>query len=183
MNFASIEFFVFLSIVYVSYTLLSHRWQNRLLLGASYYFYGAWDWRFLGLIGLSTLVDFWIGKSMHASDNEPFRKRLLIGSLLVNLGLLGFFKYFGFFTDSLMAALSSLGLQADWPIVNVLLPVGISFYTFQTLSYTIDIYRKKLTPVENLPDFALFVSFFPQLVAGPIERASHFLPQVLANRH
>ncbi|MEL7511288.1 MAG: MBOAT family O-acyltransferase [Cyanobacteria bacterium J06554_3] len=183
MNFASIEFFVFLSIVYASYTLLSHRWQNRLLLGASYYFYGAWDWRFLGLIGLSTLVDFWIGKSMHASDDEPFRKQLLIGSLLVNLGLLGFFKYFGFFTDSLMAALSSLGLQADWPIVNVLLPVGISFYTFQTLSYTIDIYRKKLTPVENLPDFALFVSFFPQLVAGPIERASHFLPQVLANRH
>jgi len=182
MNFASVDFFVFLLVVYGLYVLLSHRWQNWLLLAASYYFYGSWDWRFLGLIGLSTLIDFWVGRAMHASK-IPSRRKLLLGvSLAVNVAFLGFFKYFGFFADSLATAFDSVGLQADWPTLNILLPVGISFYTFQTLSYTIDIYRGKLEPVKSLRDFALFVAFFPQLVAGPIERASHFLPQVLKRR-
>jgi alginate O-acetyltransferase complex protein AlgI len=182
MNFASIEFFQFLFVVYGLYVLLPHRWQNFLLLGASYYFYGSWDWRFLSLIWLSTILDFFVGKFIYATENPNRRKYLLIASLLVNLGMLGFFKYFGFFTESFSDFLTSLGMQADWRTLNIILPVGISFYTFQTLSYTIDIYRGKLKPVSSLLDFALFVAFFPQLVAGPIERASHFLPQVASKR-
>ena len=182
MNFASIHFLVFFTVVYGLYRVLPRGWQNWLLLGASYYFYGAWDWRFLSLILLSTLLDFFLGKAIHASESARQRRRLLSISLLVNLGVLGFFKYFGFFTDSLVTLLGSAGLQPDWRTLNIILPIGISFYTFQTLSYTIDIYRRKLAPVDHLPDFALFVAFFPQLVAGPIERASHFLPQVMAKR-
>ena len=182
MNFASVHFLVFFVIVYGLYLVLSRRWQNWLLLGASYYFYGSWDWRFLSLILLSTVVDFWISKSIYASQSDSKRRSLLIVSLVINLGILGFFKYFGFFTDSLVALLGSVGLQTDWRTLNIVLPVGISFYTFQTLSYTIDVYRRKLTPASRLSDFALFVAFFPQLVAGPIERASHFLPQVMARR-
>ncbi|MEL6552691.1 MAG: MBOAT family O-acyltransferase [Cyanobacteria bacterium J06621_11] len=186
MNFASIEFFVFFAVVYGLYQVLSHRWQNWLLLAASYYFYAAWDWRFLSLIGLSTLIDFYIGRSLHRTEHckekTHRRKALLLLSLGLNLGFLGCFKYLGFFAESFTHLLTTLGMSADWPTINILLPVGISFYTFQTLSYTIDIYRKKLEPVENLRDFAVFVAFFPQLVAGPIERASHFLPQVMAKR-
>ena len=182
MSFDSIEFFAFLAIVYSLYRLLQWRWQNILLLAASYYFYGAWDWRFLSLIGTSTLLDFWIGKRIYTSDSLQQKKRLLALSLIVNLGFLGFFKYFGFFTESLVSTLTAVGVQADWRTLNIVLPVGISFYTFQTLSYTIDIYKGKLKPVNHLLDFALFVSFFPQLVAGPIERATHFLPQVLSKR-
>jgi alginate O-acetyltransferase complex protein AlgI len=143
MNFASIEFFQFLFVVYGLYVLLPHRWQNFLLLGASYYFYGSWDWRFLSLIWLSTILDFFVGKFIYATENPNRRKYLLIASLLVNLGMLGFFKYFGFFTESFSDFLTSLGMQADWRTLNIILPVGISFYTFQTLSYTIDIYRGK----------------------------------------
>lgn len=182
MNFASIEFFTFLVLVYASYRLFSHRWQNILLLLASYYFYGSWDWRFLSLIWISTILDFFIGKSIYASHEPVQRKYLLWVSLGVNLGILGFFKYFGFFSESLSSLLVGLGIQADWRLINILLPVGISFYTFQTLSYTFDIYRGKLQPVNHFLDFALFVAFFPQLVAGPIERASHFLPQVSSKR-
>lgn len=182
MNFASIEFFVFFGAVYALYWRLSRRWQNRLLLVASYIFYGAWDWRFLSLIALSTVLDFAIGKRMHMASSPSQRKSLLLVSLSVNLGMLGLFKYFNFFASSLVSFLSPLGLQPGWPLLNIALPVGISFYTFQTLSYTIDIYREKLAPVKKLEDFALFVAFFPQLVAGPIERASHFLPQVTSER-
>lgn len=182
MNFASIQFLAFFAVVYGLYVVLPRRWQNWLLLGASYYFYGSWDWRFLSLILLSTLLDFYLGKSIHASEDPERRRHLLLVSLLLNLGVLGFFKYFGFFTDSLVNLLNSVGLQTDWRSLNIVLPIGISFYTFQTLSYTIDVYRRKLVPANHLPDFALFVAFFPQLVAGPIERASHFLPQVIAKR-
>ncbi|MEM8807728.1 MAG: MBOAT family O-acyltransferase [Cyanobacteria bacterium P01_G01_bin.38] len=182
MNFASLEFFAFLLIVYGLYFLFSHRRQNLLLLVASYYFYGSWDWRFLSLIWISTVLDFFLGKRIHKTNHPQRRKYLLIISLVVNLGILGFFKYFGFFAESLSDSLKIFGFQPDWLTLNVLLPVGISFYTFQTLSYTIDIYRGKLKPVNNILDFALFVAFFPQLVAGPIERASHFLPQVTSKR-
>lgn len=178
MNFASLEFFAFLALVYSLYRLAPHRAQNFLLLGASYYFYGCWDWRFLGLILFSTVVDFALGKAIHRSSNEKKRKLFLTASLVCNLGLLAVFKYFGFFAESCADLLASLGWEADWRLLNIVLPVGISFYTFQTLSYTIDIYRRKLEPVCNFGDFALFVGFFPQLVAGPIERAAVFLPQV-----
>ncbi|MEM6450328.1 MAG: MBOAT family O-acyltransferase [Cyanobacteria bacterium P01_D01_bin.105] len=182
MNFASTEFAAFFITVYGLYWLLSRRWQNRLLLGASYVFYGAWDWKFLGLIGLSTVLDFFLGKWIYATSAPDKRKSLLLVSLAVNLGMLGIFKYFNFFTGSLVSFLAPLGWQPSWPLLSIVLPVGISFYTFQTLSYTIDIYRRKLAPVDRLEDFALFVAFFPQLVAGPIERASRFLPQVTSER-
>ena len=182
MNFASIDFFVFFAVTYGCYRLLSHRWQNWLLLGASYFFYGAWDARFLILIGFSTLLDFALGKAIYATEDAQKRKALLTLSVIANLGFLGFFKYFGFFAESFMGLLSTFGVESNWRTLNIILPVGISFYTFQTLSYTIDIYRGKLRPASSLLNFAVFVAFFPQLVAGPIERASHFLPQVERKR-
>ena len=182
MNFASLEFFAFLALVYAAYRILPHRGQNLLLLGASYFFYACWDWRFLGLIWLSTVVDYVVGKQLAATQDERRRRWLLAFSLAVNLGMLGIFKYFGFFADSLQGMLRGVGMEADWRLLNIVLPVGISFYTFQTLSYTIDIFRRKLQPTENFADFALFVAFFPQLVAGPIERASRFLPQIAKPR-
>ncbi|MEM7698463.1 MAG: MBOAT family O-acyltransferase [Verrucomicrobiota bacterium] len=182
MNFASFQFFAFLGIVYLLYRLLPHRGQNFLLLGASYFFYGCWDWRFLGLIVLSTIVDFVVGQQLHRTESARRRKTWLLVSLVTNLGLLAVFKYFNFFADSAQEMLGTLGWEVDWRLLQIVLPVGISFYTFQTLSYTIDIYRRKLEPVKSLPDFALFVAFFPQLVAGPIERAAVFLPQVAKPR-
>lgn len=152
--------------------------QNLLLLVGSYIFYGAWNWKFLSLIAASTIVDFYIGKHLFKTKNPTYRKYLLWLSIGFNLGVLAFFKYFNFFIDSFEKLGQSFGLQWDDITLNVILPVGISFYTFQTLSYTIDIYKKKLAPVQSFWDFALFVSFFPQLVAGPIERAAHLLPQI-----
>ncbi|MBX2813553.1 MAG: MBOAT family protein [Myxococcales bacterium] len=175
MNFASLEYLLFLAIVWGSYNLLPHRGQNFLLLIASYFFYGCWDWRFLSLIILSTSVDYVAGIILD-SGTETARKRALVVSLSVNLGLLGVFKYLGFFIDSATYALNQLGFEASQPALHIVLPVGISFYTFQTMSYTIDVYRGKLQHTRNLLDFALFVAFFPQLVAGPIERAKHLLP-------
>lgn len=179
MLFNSLPFFLFFIIIYVLYLSLQKRYkaQNFLLLAGSYLFYGAWNWKFLSLIAASTIVDFYIGKFLFKTENSIQRKRLLWSSLVFNLGILAFFKYFNFFIDSFDELLQSVGFQLDFITLNVVLPVGISFYTFQTLSYTIDIYKKKLEPVQNFWDFALFVSFFPQLVAGPIERASHLLPQ------
>jgi alginate O-acetyltransferase complex protein AlgI len=156
--------------------------QNVLLLVASVVFYAWWDWRFVGLLAVSTGVDFTIGRALHQATDATRRTRLLAGSLVVNLGILGFFKYAGFFADSLVVALQSVGLEADPLTLHIILPVGISFYTFQTLSYTIDIYRRRLQPTQSLLEFAVFVAFFPQLVAGPIERAKHFLPQVARPR-
>ncbi len=169
-------------VVWASYLVLPHRGQNVLLLAASYCFYGAWDWRFLSLIMTSTLVDFIAGRVLANTDKASRRRAALVFSLIVNLGLLGFFKYFGFFVDSAVTLLESVGLHADRPTLAIVLPVGISFYTFQTMGYTIDVFHRKLEPTRNLLDYALFVSFFPQLVAGPIERASHLLPMLQKRR-
>jgi alginate O-acetyltransferase complex protein AlgI len=178
--FNSITFAVFLPIVTILYWFIfnkSLRFQNLLLLVASYVFYGWWDWRFLSLIFISSLSDFIIGHLMDKKSDKLIRKLLIWSSLLLNLGLLAFFKYFNFFVDSAIELGQKLGLQLHESTLNIILPVGISFYTFQTLSYTIDIYRKKIKPTSDIISFFAFVSFFPQLVAGPIERASHLLPQ------
>ena len=178
MLFNSFIFFIFLGIVLPLYYFLPKKFKNPLLLIASYVFYGYWDFRFVGLLIISTIVDYFIGKKLHITNNSKKRKILLSLSLIANLGILGFFKYFGFFIDSLTPIAGIFGGNLDYLHLNIILPVGISFYTFQTMSYTIDIYRKKIEPTHNFIDFAVFVSFFPQLVAGPIERAKHLLPQI-----
>lgn len=186
MLFHSIQFLYFFLVIYASYLsvryFFGHKWENRLLLIVSYIFYIAWDWRFLGLIILSTLVDFFCGKEIYVSQSKKRKKIFLFISVFTNLGLLGFFKYFNFFADSLVVFLGELGLQMNFSTLNIILPIGISFYTFQTLSYTIDIFKGKLKPVKNIYDFGLFVAFFPQLVAGPIERATKLLPQIQRSR-
>lgn len=182
MNFNSLSFLLFFVIVYTLYLFFNHKWQNRLLLAASYFFYGSWNWKFLSLIILSTVVDYFVGLKLGRTQDHKKRKQLLFLSMCVNLGILAVFKYFNFFSDSLMTILSEIGISTNWTTLNIILPVGISFYTFQTMSYTIDIYKKELEATENFFDFALFVSFFPQLVAGPIERAKCLLPNVLNKR-
>lgn len=152
------------------------------MLVASCFFYGWWDWRFLSLLLFSTIADFIIGLQLHKRTRPKHRKLLLVLSLTVNLGLLGFFKYYNFFIDNFTTAFTFFGGTIQPNTLNIILPVGISFYTFQTLSYTIDIYRRKLEPTTNFISFAAFVSFFPQLVAGPIERASNLLPQFQKRR-
>ena len=178
MLFNSIEFALFLPIVFLFYWLLkkSRQSQNILLLVASYVFYGWWDWRFLSLIAFSSFVDYSIGIRL-LSNNEKKRKLLLWTSIVVNLGILGVFKYYNFFLDSFIDAFKWFGMEFSVSRLNIILPVGISFYTFQTLSYSIDVYRRKMEPSRDIISFFTFVSFFPQLVAGPIERASHLLPQ------
>lgn len=182
MIFNSVQFFIFFFIVFGLYTVLNLRWQNRMLLIASYIFYGAWDWRFLSLIWLSTWVDFYIGNKIAGAADQDSKKKFILVSVVVNLAFLGFFKYFNFFAGSLIELASTWGIHLDFPTLNVILPVGISFYTFQSMSYTLDIYYGKLTPPKKFSDFALFVAFFPQLVAGPIERATHLLPQIIQPR-
>ncbi len=184
MLFNSIEFFFFFVIVYSLYLILHKdvRKQNRLLLVASYVFYGFWDWRFLSLILISTVVDFFCSIKIDETQDIKRRKRLLFISVFVNLSLLGFFKYCNFFVYSFAEFLGLIGVKGNPRLLNIVLPVGISFYTFQTMSYTIDIYRRRLKPTRQFFDFALFVAFFPQLVAGPIERASRLLPQILRPR-
>jgi len=180
MLFNSLEFAIFLPIVFTLYWLIPTekiKLQNILLLVASYIFYGWWDYRFLSLLIFSTLVDYIVGLALYKTNNERKRKMLLLTSLTVNLGLLGFFKYYNFFVDNFIKAFSFFGYKLNARTLDVILPVGISFYTFQTLSYSIDIYRRKMKPTKSFIDFAAFVSFFPQLVAGPIERASNLLPQ------
>lgn len=183
MVFNSLVFLVFFAAVYSLYRLLPHKGQNVLLLVASYFFYGWWDWRFLSLIFISTLIDYWAGLAIErAGDNAARRKFPLWVSLVTNLGILGFFKYFNFFADNLVALLQGLGISAAARHLDIILPVGISFYTFQTMSYTLDIYRRQMRATRSFLDFATFVAFFPQLVAGPIERASRLLPQIEAPR-
>jgi len=185
MFFNSLEFAIFLPVVFSLYWFVFNknlRRQNLLLVAASYFFYGWWDWRFLSLIIFSTLVDFTVGKAIAKQNDKGKRKSLLWLSILVNLGFLGFFKYCNFFLDNFILAFSLFGMEISSNSLNIILPVGISFYTFQTLSYTIDVYRQKLEPTKNFIEFAAFVSFFPQLVAGPIERATNFLPQFKSER-
>jgi alginate O-acetyltransferase complex protein AlgI len=183
MVFNSLHFVWFFIVVYAAYRLLPHRAQNWLLLVSSYYFYAAWDWRFLGLLVASTLVDFTCARAIERSS-APARRRALLGlSLGFNLTLLGFFKYFNFFADNLHAVFGALGWQADVVTLRILLPVGISFYTFVTMSYVIDVYRRDTPATRDLLDFAVFVAYFPHLVAGPILRASRLLTQIDAPRH
>jgi len=182
MLFNSLDFAIFFAIVYALYLILPHRGQNLLLLVASYYFYGCWDYRFLSLIALSTTVDYFVANHIHRTEDTRQRKLLLAVSMVVNLGVLGFFKYFNFFIGSAEALFASFGYSATHLHLNIVLPVGISFYTFQSMSYTIDVYRRELVPAKKFTDYALFVSLFTQLVAGPIERATQLLPQVLNKR-
>jgi alginate O-acetyltransferase complex protein AlgI len=182
MLFNSLTFAIFIFIVYALYWRLSHKNQNYMLLIASYVFYGSWDYRFLSLIILSTITDYYCGLKIHKAKSRSEKLPFLWLSLVMNLGLLGFFKYAGFFVQSFADLLARFSIDSDIGILSIVLPVGISFYTLQTLSYTIDIYRGKLKPVDNFWTFSLFVSFFPQLVAGPIERAVNLVPQLIEKR-
>jgi D-alanyl-lipoteichoic acid acyltransferase DltB (MBOAT superfamily) len=185
MLFNSIDFAIFLPVIFILYWFVfkrSLKLQNALIVIASYLFYGWWDYRFLSLILFSTLIDYSIGILLQKQEDKRKRKILLWSSILVNLGLLGFFKYYNFFLDNFISAFSLFGSEIKVGSLNIILPVGISFYTFQTLSYTIDVYKKKLQPTKNFIEFAAFVSFFPQLVAGPIERATNLLPQFQKER-
>ena len=185
MLFNSIDFAIFLPIVFILYWFATNKnlkLQNFLIVAASYLFYGWWDWRFLSLILFSTIVDFTIGQKLRKKEDQLKRKVLLWTSILVNLGFLGFFKYYNFFLDNFITAFSFFGQDIQANSLNIILPVGISFYTFQTLSYTIDVYKRKLEPTKDFIAFSAFVSFFPQLVAGPIERATHLLPQFYTKR-
>jgi alginate O-acetyltransferase complex protein AlgI len=178
MSFVSLTFFAFLTLVFaLHWARKSKGWQNAVVLAASYVFYGWWDWRFCLLMLASSLVDYASGIAIHRSDNAQKRKLYLTLGLSANLLVLGFFKYFNFFVDTFAIALATLGFEIQTLTFAIILPVGISFYTFQTMSYTIDIYRGQYEPQRSVVDYLSFVSFFPQLVAGPIERATHLLPQ------
>lgn len=185
MLFNSIDFAIFLPIVFLIYwfgTGKSKRIQNIFVLIASYVFYGWWDWRFLSLLFLATLIDYVVGIQLGKSEDKKIRKFLIAFSITLNLSMLGIFKYFNFFIDNFVTAFSFFGVQINPVHIDVILPVGISFYTFQTMSYALDVYKNKLKPTSDFIAFASFVSFFPQLVAGPIERATNLLPQFYKRR-
>lgn len=185
MLFNSITYFFFIILVFALYWSLlrkNFRWQNLFLLIASYTFYGWWDVRFLILIFISSSVDFFLGRAIFNQPDKKKKLYLLRLAMFINLGLLGFFKYYNFFVDSFASLTLYFGLQPNLKILHIILPIGISFYTFQSLSYSIDIYRGKIRPTNNFISFMAFVSFFPQLVAGPIQRASDLLPQFLKAR-
>ena len=180
MLFNSIEFLIFFPLFFLLYWGVCNRnltARNLLIVVSSLIFYGWWDWRFLSLLLFTALNDFFIGLAMENSASDGRRKNLLIYSLVVNLGVLGFFKYYNFFIDSFRLAMASIGVDLHLSTLQIVLPVGISFYTFQSLSYTLDVYKRDLKATGNVIHFLAFVSFFPQLVAGPIERATHLLPQ------
>ncbi len=186
MLFNSLEYIIFLPLVFLGYWFFFNKKlkaQNLFLVIVSYFFYGFWDWRFLFLILASTIVDFFVGQRIYSSTTHRKKKIWLWFSVLFNIGLLGFFKYYNFFIDSWIDLISIFGyeLRSTWTL-KIILPVGVSFYTFQTMSYSFDIYHKKIKPTRDFISFATFVSFFPQLVAGPIERASNLLPQILNKR-
>jgi alginate O-acetyltransferase complex protein AlgI len=185
MLFNSLQFLVFFPIVFVVYWLLNNRHlrlQNLFLLAVSYYFYACWDWRFLFLLVFSTLLDYFTGLQMERVGNPAKRRFWFWLSVVINLGFLGVFKYYNFFVGSFAGLLGAWGFQAHFPTLEVILPVGISFYTFHGLSYVIDIYKGKIRAERNFVDYSLFVSYFPLLVAGPIERATHLLPQLKVPR-
>lgn len=182
MLFNSWVFYLFAPIVLALYYILPFRAQNLMLLVASYVFYGWWDPRFLLLLVASSLIDYAMARTLDESDDPVVRKRCLLVSMVGNLSMLCFFKYFDFFVGSMEELLRSIGIKAELMRLNVVLPVGISFYTFQTMAYTIDVYWKRIKPEKDIFNFLLFVSYFPQLVAGPIERASNLLPQLTRPR-
>ena len=185
MIFNSLSFAIFLPVVFVLYWFIINKkitLQNSLLLISSYFFYACWDWRFLFLLIFSTLLDYFSGLKISATEQQYLRKFWLWLSIVVNVGLLGFFKYYNFFITSFATALHGFGIKASPWTLNIILPIGISFYTFHGLSYVIDIYHRKIKPEKNIIDYAVFVSFFPLLVAGPIERANHLLPQIRQKR-
>jgi alginate O-acetyltransferase complex protein AlgI len=180
--FNSVDFLVFLAVVYSLYLVLPHRWQNWMLLIASYVFYGWWDWRFLGIIAFTTILDYVVSLKIVSSTSERSKKIFLSISVVCNLAMLGVFKYFNFFVGSFIHLGNQLGLHFDWVPLHIILPVGISFYTFQSISYSVDVFRGNIAPPRRFLDYALFVAFFPQMVAGPIQRATFFLPQVVLPR-
>lgn len=185
MLFNSIEFLFFLPIVFLLYWFVfrSYRWQNLLIVLASYVFYGWWDWRFLLLIALTSFCSFLSGVGLERYEGNRSRQKLVsAANIILNLSILGVFKYYNFFVESFSFLFSTMGLQLDWVTLNIVLPVGISFYTFQALSYTIDVYQHKLRATHDVVAFFAYISFFPQLVAGPIERATHLLPQFQSKR-
>jgi alginate O-acetyltransferase complex protein AlgI len=182
MSFNSAQFLLFFAAVFSLYWLLPFRWQNRLLLAASLYFYASWDYRFVPLLLFSSLVGYVFGILIHKAEDKRRRKALVVGSVILNMSVLAFFKYFHFAESSLRSAFALIGVAWEPPGFHILLPIGISFYLFHTLSYLIDIYRGISKPTRSFPDVALFVAFFPLLVAGPIERAAHLLPEIQAAR-
>jgi D-alanyl-lipoteichoic acid acyltransferase DltB (MBOAT superfamily) len=186
MLFNSVDFAIFIPIVFVLYWFIFNKdikIQNFFIVVSSYFFYGWWEWKFLTLIVFSTFIDYTVGKLLSNEDSINKRKTYLWFSVVINLGLLAYFKYFNFFIENFSTSFSFLGSELRLNTLNIVLPIGISFYTFQTLSYTIDVYRKKLNPTNDFIAFSAFVSFFPQLVAGPIERATHLLPQFYHKRN
>ena len=185
MLFNSISFIIFLPIVFIAYWFICRnklKFQNFVLLLGSYFFYGCWDYRFLLLLLFSTFLDYYSGIKMFESKIASTKKAWFLVSIFINLGFLGVFKYYNFFAESLATTLSEIGYHTDFLLINLILPVGISFYTFHGLSYVIDVYYDRIKPERNIVDYSLFVSFFPLLVAGPIERATHLLPQIKKNR-
>jgi alginate O-acetyltransferase complex protein AlgI len=183
MLFDSPAYFVFLILVVLVYWRLSHRAQNIFLLLASYFFYGWWDWRFLALMIGSTTMDFLIAQKIAPSHSNPNRKKWFVFSLVLNLAILGIFKYFNFFADSFLGAVATLGIHhIPLLLIRVLLPAGISFYTFQEVAYIVDVYKGRLEPAKSFFDYGLFISLFPHLIAGPIQRPGHLLPQVQKDR-
>jgi len=182
MSFISLKFLLFFVVVYAVYLIITRRWQNIWLLAASYFFYAAWDWRLLSLLAAITCLDYFCALKIHNSDDTNKRKLFLSLSIAGDLTILGFFKYFNFFKDNLQFLLNGFGFSISSLTLNIILPLGISFYIFRSLSYTIDVYKKEMEPTKNFCDYALFVSFFPELIAGPIERARNLLPQIRGER-
>ena len=185
MLFNSFTFMIFLPVVFLLYWFVfkRHNWQNLLILVASYVFYGWWDWRFLVLIAITSLSSFVSGLLIeHYEGKRSAQKAVSAANIVLNLGILAVFKYFNFFVESLDALLRAMGITMDWPTMNIILPVGISFYTLQALSYSIDVYSRKIQPTRDAIAFFSYISFFPQLVAGPIELSTRLLPQMLNKR-
>ncbi|MGD1151796.1 MAG: MBOAT family O-acyltransferase [Syntrophales bacterium] len=182
MVFNSFGFFIFFILFFGIYLALPQRARNGFLLAGSYFFYAAWDLRFLILLGLTTLIDYTVGLAISKAQGQKWRKIYLLASILSNLTILGFFKYFNFFSDTFTAIMALCGLQVHPEHIRLFLPVGISFYTFKSISYTIDVYRRKITATRDFVHYAVYISFFPQLLAGPIERATQLLPQIAEER-
>ncbi len=182
MLFHSFEFFLFFIVFYILYLLLRNEWKNRLLLMASYIFYASWDWRFLSLILTSTIVDYFCGIKIYESEGSKRKSLFLFISIFTNLSILGFFKYFNFFIYNLQFLLNFIGFSFEPHFFRIILPLGISFYTFKTLTYTLSVYWGQMKPTKKFWDYALFLAFFPALLSGPIDRAKSFLPQIASSR-